>query len=79
MGHLTRTGVPGHDQEPLGDVQSRPRALTLYYRIRSSRSETAGRGLDAATQVILSAEVLAATLGPETKPSKSWIREVIGR
>ncbi|MHC5057030.1 MAG: RING finger protein [Planctomycetota bacterium] len=56
-------------------VRASPQDLTLYYRIRSYQREAVGRGSAAKTNVLLSAQVLAATLGPERKPTKVWLRQ----
>jgi len=68
----------GLDFEPVArEVRSNPQALTLYYLIRSSHRKIAGKDLDATTRVVLSAEVLAATLGPADTPTKIWVRGVV--
>ena len=65
----------GFDFGPVArEARSRPQALTLYYRIRSSSSESVGQGVHASTRVVFSAEVLAATLGPRDRPTKVWLR-----
>jgi hypothetical protein len=56
-------------------VRAAPKDLTLYYRIRSYHREAVGRGAAAMTNVVLSAQVLAATLGPENRPTKVWLRQ----
>jgi len=65
----------GFDFGPVSaEIRSKPQAVTLYYRIRSSSRESVGQGVHASTRVVLSAEVLAATLGPRDRPTKVWLR-----